>query len=102
MKNENKNLKIQKFQDSHSDSVNSLAFFRDGRHLLSGGSDGLVNLFDVSMPKEDDALKSTNQVGFWTSYLCHFVKISYIPYQITLYFKRARRASYYVPYQMKS
>ncbi|PAV85115.1 hypothetical protein WR25_04531 [Diploscapter pachys] len=51
------------FKDSHSDSVNSLAFFRDGRHLLSGGSDGLVNLFDVSMPKEDDALKSTNQVG---------------------------------------
>lgn len=71
MKNEDKNLKIQNFQDSHSDSVNSLAFFRDGRHLLSGGSDGLVNLFDVSMPKEDDALKSTNQVGFWISYIFH-------------------------------
>ncbi|EPB78521.1 WD domain, G-beta repeat protein [Ancylostoma ceylanicum] len=50
-------------KESHSDSINTLAFMRDGRHLISGGSDGLLNIFNASYGKEDQALQSTCSVG---------------------------------------
>ncbi|KAK6059537.1 WD domain, G-beta repeat protein [Cooperia oncophora] len=50
-------------KESHSDSINSLAFMRDGQHLISGGSDGLLNIFNTSCSKEDQALQSTCSVG---------------------------------------
>uniref|UniRef100_A0A183GQQ3 WD repeat-containing protein 89 n=1 Tax=Heligmosomoides polygyrus TaxID=6339 RepID=A0A183GQQ3_HELPZ len=40
-----------------------LAFMRDGQHLISGGSDGLVNIFNAAFSKEDQALQSTCSVG---------------------------------------
>lgn len=39
---------------------------RDGQHLISGGSDGLVNIFNAAFSKEDQALQSTCSV------CCHF------------------------------
>ncbi|VDM65924.1 unnamed protein product [Strongylus vulgaris] len=36
---------------------------RDGQHLISGGSDGLLNIFNASFAKEDQALQSTCSVG---------------------------------------
>ncbi|KAL6739068.1 hypothetical protein Aduo_012556 [Ancylostoma duodenale] len=50
-------------KESHSDSINTLAFMRDGQHLISGGSDGLLNIFNASYGKEDQALQSTCSVG---------------------------------------
>lgn len=50
-------------KESHSDSINTLAFMRDGQHLISGGSDGLVNIFNAAFSKEDQALQSTCSVG---------------------------------------
>ncbi|KAK6747337.1 hypothetical protein RB195_000501 [Necator americanus] len=50
-------------KESHSDSINTLAFMRDGQHLISGGSDGLLNIFNASYAKEDQALQSTCSVG---------------------------------------
>ncbi|KIH58070.1 WD domain, G-beta repeat protein [Ancylostoma duodenale] len=44
-------------KESHSDSINTLAFMRDGQHLISGGSDGLLNIFNASYGKEDQALQ---------------------------------------------
>ncbi|KJH41756.1 WD domain, G-beta repeat protein [Dictyocaulus viviparus] len=56
-------LTIKARTESHSDSINSLAFMRDGQHLVSGGSDGLLNIFSTSYSKEDQALQSTCSVG---------------------------------------
>ncbi|KAE9421199.1 hypothetical protein Angca_004089 [Angiostrongylus cantonensis] len=50
-------------KESHSDSINSLSFMRDGQHLISGGSDGLLNIFNASHSVEDQALQSTCSVG---------------------------------------
>ncbi|KAK6030069.1 WD domain, G-beta repeat protein [Ostertagia ostertagi] len=50
-------------KESHSDSINTMAFMRDGQHLISGGSDGLLNIFNTSCSKEDQALQSTCSVG---------------------------------------
>ncbi|KAK5980613.1 WD40 repeat domain containing protein [Trichostrongylus colubriformis] len=50
-------------KESHSDSINTMAFMRDGQHLISGGSDGLLNIFNTSCSKEDEALQSTCSVG---------------------------------------
>ncbi|CAI4226038.1 unnamed protein product [Auanema sp. JU1783] len=61
-------------KESHSDAVNCLAFMRDGKHLITGGSDGLINVFDVSMSNEDDALKSTNQAESSVAKVCSLSK----------------------------
>ncbi|WKY05640.1 hypothetical protein Q1695_006107 [Nippostrongylus brasiliensis] len=50
-------------KESHSDSINTMSFMRDGQHLVSGGSDGLLNIFNTSLSKEESALQSTCSVG---------------------------------------
>ena len=45
------------YWESYGDDVTTVAFHpEDNDKLASGGTDGLINVFDVSQPTEDDAL----------------------------------------------
>lgn len=55
---------IKTYSESHSDDITSLSFHPSLPHiLLSSSVDGLINLYDVRIEDEDDALVSTAQVG---------------------------------------
>ncbi|KJZ71595.1 hypothetical protein HIM_08989 [Hirsutella minnesotensis 3608] len=52
------------YQEVHSDDVTSLAFHpSEPALLLSGSTDGLVNLYDTRVPDEDDLTLQTLQHG---------------------------------------
>ncbi|KHN71015.1 WD repeat-containing protein 89 [Toxocara canis] len=54
---------LHSYSRSHSDDVQAVSFSFDQPSLLiSGGADGLVNIFDSRIPNEDDALQFTCQV----------------------------------------
>ena len=63
---------LQKYVESHNDDVTEVQFHPTlPRCLLSGGTDGLVNIYDMSISDEDDALiqvhnhgSSINHAGF--------------------------------------
>ncbi|KAG7697381.1 hypothetical protein KL951_002743 [Ogataea haglerorum] len=45
------------FVDSHNDDITEVRFHPSNRQLLlSGSTDGYVNIYDLSVPEEDDAL----------------------------------------------
>ncbi|MFH4975583.1 hypothetical protein AB6A40_002292 [Gnathostoma spinigerum] len=51
------------YVESHSDTIQCLQYSSESSHLLlSGGADGLFNIFDVRRSESDDGLQSTNQV----------------------------------------
>ncbi len=43
------------YWDSHEDDVTAVRFYGDSK-LASGGTDGIINVFDVAKASEDDAL----------------------------------------------
>lgn len=63
---------LQKYVESHNDDVTEVQFHPAlPRCLLSGSTDGLVNIYDISISDEDDALlqvqnhgSSINHAGF--------------------------------------
>ena len=63
---------LQNYVESHNDDVTEVRFHpTQPRCLLSGSTDGLVNIYDVSISDEDDALvqvqnhgRSINRAGF--------------------------------------
>ena len=66
---------LRSYAESHSDTVTQLAFHPSRANLLlSGGTDGLVSLFDVDVADEEDALQqvlnpraAVHRAGFLTS-----------------------------------
>lgn len=55
---------ILKFNQSHSDDITDLKFHpKSSNILLSGSTDGLVNIFDTSITEEEDALHQTFNHG---------------------------------------
>ena len=63
---------LQTYTESHNDDVTDLSFHPTQPHsLLSGSTDGLLNIYDFSISDEDDALlqvenhgSSINRAGF--------------------------------------
>jgi WD40 repeat protein len=55
---------IASYEESHSETVNQVAFhpFLRG-HVMSGGDDGLICVFDINRIGEDEALVSVLSVG---------------------------------------
>lgn len=47
---------IRTYPDSHGEDVTSLSWHATNHLLLSGGGDGIVNVFDTSVIDEDDAV----------------------------------------------
>lgn len=58
------------FVDSHHDDVTSLKFHPSLLYLMSGSTDGCVNVYDLSEPDENEALHQV--VNFDSVHLCHF------------------------------
>uniref|UniRef100_A0A915BXP9 WD repeat-containing protein 89 n=1 Tax=Parascaris univalens TaxID=6257 RepID=A0A915BXP9_PARUN len=71
----NMSTPVCSYNRSHSDDIQTLRFsIEQPSSLMSGGADGLVNIFETRITDEDDALQSTNQmdssvsrVGFLSS-----------------------------------
>ncbi|TKA33277.1 hypothetical protein B0A50_00830 [Salinomyces thailandicus] len=54
----NPSLPLRQYNESHSDSITQLAFHpTQPNALLSGSTDGLVSIFDVTQADEDEALQ---------------------------------------------
>ncbi|XP_056326945.1 WD repeat-containing protein 89 [Danio aesculapii] len=59
------------YSESHSDDVTAVKFHpQQADRLASGGTDGLVNVFDLSLGGEDDALVTTCNCNSSASSLC--------------------------------
>ncbi|XP_073689838.1 WD repeat-containing protein 89 [Garra rufa] len=59
------------YSESHSDDITTVKFHpRQANRLASGATDGLVNLFDLSLGGEDDALVTTCNCNSSASSLC--------------------------------
>ncbi|TRZ01154.1 hypothetical protein DNTS_002834 [Danionella cerebrum] len=59
------------FSESHGDDITTVKFHpQQSDRLVSGGSDGLVNLFDLSLGGEEEALVSTCNCNSSASSLC--------------------------------
>lgn len=51
------------YWETHTDDVTSIEFHPNKANtMLSGSTDGLINLFDISAPNEDDALQNSFNV----------------------------------------
>lgn len=55
---------------AHSDAVTSLAFTSSGLHLISGGHDGAIKVWDVRTQKIIQELKNTHQRKYDESIMC--------------------------------
>uniref|UniRef100_A0A8C2B911 WD repeat-containing protein 89 n=1 Tax=Cyprinus carpio TaxID=7962 RepID=A0A8C2B911_CYPCA len=59
------------YSESHSDDITTVKFHpRQADRLASGATDGLVNVFDLSLGGEDDALVTTCNCNSSASSLC--------------------------------
>ena len=60
------------FVDSHHDDVTALKFHPTLPYLMSGSTDGCVNIYNLNEPDEDEALHQV--INFASVHLCHFVQ----------------------------
>ncbi|KAK2896973.1 hypothetical protein Q8A67_011461 [Cirrhinus molitorella] len=59
------------YSESHSDDITTVKFHpRQASRLASGATDGLVNVFDLSLGGEDDALVTTCNCNSSAGFLC--------------------------------
>ncbi|XP_020355435.1 WD repeat-containing protein 89 [Oncorhynchus kisutch] len=59
------------YSESHSDDITQVRFHpRNADHLASGSTDGLVNVFDLSLGAEEEALLATCNCGSSASSVC--------------------------------
>ncbi|XP_020842171.1 WD repeat-containing protein 89 [Phascolarctos cinereus] len=58
------------YSETHSDDITQVCFHPDNPNMLvSGSTDGLVNVFDISIDNEEDALIATCNSGSSVSYV---------------------------------
>lgn len=93
------------YSESHGDDITAVRFHpKQADRLASGSTDGLVNVFDLSLGEEDDALVTTcncdssasalcwsgrqPRTVLWTIFIClvAFVKASLVPQLFTYLF----------------
>ena len=60
------------YSESHSEDVTSLCWHPTNSMLLSGGGDGIVNLFETTVPDEDDAVLQVLNHGA-SVHIAHFL-----------------------------
>ncbi|KAG5421083.1 hypothetical protein I9W82_000173 [Candida metapsilosis] len=87
---------VKSFIDSHHDDVTALEFHPTlSNYLMSGSTDGYVNVYDLSKPDEDDALHQV--INYGSVHSCHFVsesRISILTHIETLLFHDLNDTNY--------
>lgn len=68
----NPSLTIRSFVDSHHDDVTDLKFHGSLPYLMSGSTDGCVNVYNLNEPDEDEALHQA--ISYASVHLCHFTR----------------------------
>lgn len=65
-------LIVRSFVDSHHDDITDLKFHRSLPYLMSGSTDGCVNVYNLNEPDEDEALHQA--INYSSVHLCHFTR----------------------------
>lgn len=63
---------VRSFVDSHHDDVTFLQFHPSLNYLMSGSTDGCVNIYDLDQPDEEEALHQV--INFASVHSCQFVQ----------------------------
>lgn len=63
---------LRRLTESHRDDVTALEFHPERNYLMSGSTDGCVNVYDLNIAEEDDSYYQS--VPFSSVHLCHFLR----------------------------
>lgn len=88
---------LRSFIDSHHDDITDIKFHPDYNYLMSGSTDGCVNIYNLDEPEEDDALHQV--INFSSVHSCHFTRknrISVLSHMETLGFFELNNTDYEV------
>lgn len=73
----NTNEVVRSFIDSHHDDITALEFHPTlSNYLMSGSTDGYVNIYDLNQPDEDESLHQV--INYASVHSCHFISDSRI------------------------
>ncbi|KAG2730970.1 hypothetical protein G9P44_006119 [Scheffersomyces stipitis] len=89
---------VRSFVDSHHDDITCIEFHPTiSNYLMSGSTDGYVNIYDLNEKDEDDALHQV--INFASVHSCHFTgpkRISILSHMETLAFYELNDTNYEV------
>ncbi|RLV91617.1 putative WD repeat-containing protein [Spathaspora sp. JA1] len=87
---------VKSFIDSHHDDITSVEFHPTiSNYLMSGSTDGYVNVYDLNQPDEDEALHQV--INYSSVHSCHFVtpsRISVLSHMESLVFHDLNDTNY--------
>lgn len=86
---------LRSFVDSHHDDITDIKFHPTYNYLMSGSTDGCVNIYNLDEPDEDDALHQV--INFASVHSCHFTqqnRISVLSHMETLGFFELNNTDY--------
>ncbi|CAH2354989.1 uncharacterized WD repeat-containing protein [[Candida] railenensis] len=87
---------VRSFLDSHHDDVTDIKFHPTlPNYLMSGSTDGYVNIYDLSQQEEEDALHQV--INYASVHSCHFTqekRISVLSHMETLAFFELNNTNY--------
>lgn len=88
---------VRSFIDSHHDDITDIKFHDSYNYLMSGSTDGCVNVYNLDEPDEDEALHQV--INFASVHSCHFTqknRISVLSHMETLGFFELNSTDYEV------
>lgn len=86
---------VRSFVDSHHDDITDIKFHSSYNYLMSGSTDGCVNIYNMDEPDEDEALHQV--INFASVHSCHFTRkdrISVLSHMETLGFFELNSTDY--------
>ncbi|KAF7998951.1 hypothetical protein HF325_006483 [Metschnikowia pulcherrima] len=86
---------VRSFVDSHHDDITAIEFHKTLPYLMSGSTDGYVNIYNLDEPDEEEALHQV--INFASVHLCHFIqsnRISVLSHMETLAFWELNSTDY--------
>ncbi|GEQ72513.1 hypothetical protein JCM33374_g6200 [Metschnikowia sp. JCM 33374] len=86
---------VRSFVDSHHDDITDIKFHPNLPYLMSGSTDGYVNIYNLEEPDEEEALHQV--INFASVHSCHFVqanRISVLSHMETLAFWELNNTNY--------
>lgn len=86
---------VRSFVDSHHDDVTALEFHHTRPYLMSGSTDGYVNVYNLAEPDEEEALHQV--INYALVHLCHFTRdtrVAVLSHMETLAFHELNNTNY--------